>query len=373
MTEKADVNNDTVTVQKLLPHSPVKYIIGPSGSGKSSFLKKLLGSYPAGTPVYVSALDRGEYEKSNNFILLDKNPFVTVFDFSQIPDGSVLVIEDYIAQPSHKNFQYFVNYRARHHRIDTYIVTHQLYYNKLSFFLQHAQELYLTTAHANLLIAKRLDASYNLGLVNTLENLLKSENSQYSVLAVFSLSTVIHPFEELVVDAEETDSLGSVIMLSRNNRKYYLLDTERYEVAAERENLNEKKDLQPTSKQVTEENSAAASTNDDDDDEDRLINLVLSTYPKNRNIKLLSVSLYKKLKSLGLVNDEFIIVIKNKKIAHLMDVVAFTQRVKTESIPNNIQKVLTMLRTNNFYVMTKLVKNALTKKYLCIGHHEPSK
>ena len=348
----------TVTVQNLLPKSPVKYVIGPSGSGKSSFLKKVLSTYPNDSTVYVSALDHSEYKKSEGFVLLESNPFVDFFDFSQIPDGSVLVVEDYIAQPSHKNFQYFVNYRARHHRIDTYIVTHQLYYNKLGFFLQHAQELYLTTAHANLPIAKRLDGLYNLGLVAILESYLKNENISYSVIAVFCLSSVIHPFERLVDESLSENA----VMLSKNTKNYYLLDTESYEVARRDD---EKTLYEETSKK--NEPREAIVDDDGNSDEERLNDLVLTTYPKNRNIKLLSVSLYKKLKSLDLVNTDFIIVIKNKKIAHLMDVIAFTQRVKADSMPANIQKVLTLLRSNNFYVMTKLVKNNLAKKYLCIG------
>ena len=312
------------------------------GSGKTTFLKQILASYDPAKKIYLHAHDKEEYSNLTKIELLCEDPLNKDFEFDRLQNNSVLIIEDFIPKGKKEtsNLHFLLNYFSRHHQIDIFIVVHQLFFTQLSFFLASAKEIYISISNPNLILTKKIDKLYGLNLTDLFKKAL-ADRDLYNFIGVFDCSYYIYPFNCLFL--EETNKN---IMFFTNDKKYYLLDSERY--AFKNEQI----------KVETEHDSLT-----------KLETLIKSVYPKKAgNILLLAKDLYVKLESLNAIDDEFIIKMRKKKVCHLMDLIsAILSPGKQRELPDNIVQVLKYLQKHQLHVMSKLVVNNKAKKYLCIG------
>ena len=313
-----------------------------TGSGKTTFLKQLLASYNKQKKVYLFGQDLEEYANTG-VTLLKEDPLEKDFDNAKLEKNSLLIIEDFIPKGKKEtsNLHFLLNYFSRHNKVDIFIVVHQLFFNQISFFLSTARELYISVAPSNLILTKRLDKLYALGLTRLFTEALRNQE-HYNFVALFDCAYFIYPFNQLFLN----DS-SKKIMFFNNNKKYYLLDSEKFDFKQDKK------------KQEADEEGPL----------EKLKNLVKSVYPKkSTNILLLAKELYIKLENLHAVNKEFIVIVKKKQICHLMDLISAIQAPGNQcKLPDNIVHVLKFLQHNRMFLMSKLVANKTAKKYLCIG------
>lgn len=255
----------------------------------------------------------------------------------------MLIIEDFIPKGKKEtgNLHFLLNFFSRHNQIEIFIVVHQLFFTQLSFFLASAKEIYISISPPNLVLTKKIDKLYGLNVTEVFKKALDNHEF-YNFIGVFDCSYFIYPFNCLFLK----DS-GKNIMFFNNNKKYYLLDSDRYTFKTDEVKAGSEKE-NPLEKLET---------------------LIKSVYPKkSTNIMILAKELFLKLESLNVIDDEFIVKLKKKKVCHFMDLIsAILSPSKNKSLTANILQVLKFLKKHQLHIMSKLVKNTEAKKYLCVG------
>lgn len=135
------------------------WLFGKSGSGKTSFFKKVLLPRWTNENIFVFTKDPTEWSSTPNITLLSKDFIIQ--NISTLPENSLIFFDDFSKSCSDKHFQEIVNFNLRHEKKTLIISVHDTFKSGLFTDLCQASRFFITYSPSSLKLLQVLDKQYN--------------------------------------------------------------------------------------------------------------------------------------------------------------------------------------------------------------------
>ena len=131
-------------LDQILPlEHQLSFILGESGSGKTSFVKDLLCHLEEGTLVYIFCLDLKEWTDFANVSV--ENPIANLALIEAIPPCSTVILDDYFhSQKDVDNFSSIINYKLRHYKLTMICMLHTIFKSHIFSAFMLANNFFFT-------------------------------------------------------------------------------------------------------------------------------------------------------------------------------------------------------------------------------------
>jgi hypothetical protein len=112
-------------------------------------------------PVFIHSRDQHEYSFNDKITFLDNDFYVSEKNFKNLPDNSIVFLDDFILNKSNTNtkqnkneFLNVVNYYLRHHKITLFLIIHNIYSNGLLNEILLAPHLFVSYSNLGYYVMK---------------------------------------------------------------------------------------------------------------------------------------------------------------------------------------------------------------------------